>query len=356
LYEALRNHPKLTLEEVRDYCQVKQPMPLVQKALEEGWALLEEELKKVARAKRRKLIRLSPAALEDLDGAFESTKRSKVQTEALLTLVAHCGSENNFQDKRAFQKKKTISSGTLLALIKKGILEEVEEIDGTTAASAPMTEITLSAQQLEALSSIQKGFDAKKPVVLHGVTASGKTELYITLIKQALTKHKRVLYLLPEIALTTQLISRLRIHFTVAVSHSKFSPAERLAAWREALTNDAPLLVLGARSAVFMPLPDLGLIIVDEEHESSFKQYEPSPRYNARDTAVWMSNSRDCPILLGSATPSLESMFNARQGRYELAQLHKRFHTAPLPELEVVDMLGAKQRREVHRCVFIEWT
>ena len=148
-----------------------------------------------------------------------------MQTEALLTLVAHCGSENNFQDKRAFQKKNTISSGTLLALIKKAILEEVEEIDGTTAASAPMTEITLSAQQLEALSSIQKGFEAKKPVVLHGVTASGKTELYIALIKQALKKHKRVLYLLPEIALTTQLVSRLRIHFTVAVSHSKFSPA-----------------------------------------------------------------------------------------------------------------------------------
>ena len=150
------------------------------------------------------------------------------------------------------------------------------------------------------------------------------------------------------------MISRLRIHFTVAVSHSKFSPAERLAAWREALTNDAPLLVLGARSAVFMPLPDLGLIIVDEEHESSFKQFEPSPRYNARDTAVWMSTARDCPVLLGSATPSLESMFNARQGRYELAQLHKRFHTAPLPELEVVDMLGARQRREVQGNFSIE--
>jgi len=116
LYEALRNHPKLTLEEVRDYCQVKQPMPLVQKALEEVWALLEEELKKVARAKRRKLIRLSPAALEDLDGAFESTKRSKVQTEALLTLVAHCGSENNFQDKRAFQKKENHLLGHIACL------------------------------------------------------------------------------------------------------------------------------------------------------------------------------------------------------------------------------------------------
>jgi primosomal protein N' (replication factor Y) len=354
LYDALRNHPKLTLDEVREYCQVKQPMPLVQKALEEGWALLEEELKKVARAKRRKLIRLSSESLADLDGAFEAAKRSTTQTEALLALVAHCGSENKFQDKRGFQKKQNILSTALLALNKKGITEEVEEIDGTTAASAPMTEIILSAPQLEALSSIQKGFEAKKPVVLHGVTASGKTELYITLIKAALTKHKRVLYLLPEIALTTQLISRLRIHFTVAVSHSKFSPAERLAAWREALTNDGPLLVLGARSAVFMPLPDLGLIIVDEEHESSFKQYEPSPRYNARDTAVWMSNARDCPVLLGSATPSLESMFNARQGRYELAQLHKRFHTAPLPELEVVDMLGARQRREVQGNFSIE--
>jgi len=197
------------------------------------------------------------------------------------------------------------------------------------------------------MDEIRGGFATGKPVLLHGVTASGKTEIYINLIKEAFQKHKRVLYLLPEIALTTQLISRLRIHFTVAVSHSKFSPAERLAAWRESIQNDQPLLIIGARSSLFMPLPDLGLIIVDEEHESSFKQYEPSPRYHARDTAVWMATQHQCPIVLGSATPSLDSYFNAQKGRYHLVSLLKRFHTAPLPELEVVDMLGAKKRKEV---------
>lgn len=347
LYEALRNNEKLTLDEVRSLCGTKNPMPLVQKALEQGWALLEEELKKVARAKRRKLIRLSAGALADLDDAFEAVSRSQFQTQALLALVNDCGSSNAFQDKKSFQKKHNIGPAHLATLLKKELLEEVEEIDGTTAASAPSTQIELSAPQQQALEQVRAGMEASKPVLLHGVTASGKTEIYISLIKEALAKHKRALFLLPEIALTTQLINRLRVHFTVAVNHSRFSPAERMAAWREALESDQPLLVLGARSALFMPLPDLGLIIVDEEHESSFKQYEPSPRYHARDAAVWMAADRNCPIVLGSATPSLESTFNARKGRYALVELFKRFHTAPLPELEVVDMVGAKQRKEI---------
>ena len=347
LYEALRNNEKLTLDEVRSLCGTKNPMPLVQKALEQGWALLEEELKKVARAKRRKLIRLSAGALANLDGAFEAVSRSQFQTQALLALVNDCGSSNVFQDKKSFQKKHNVGPAHLATLLKKELLEEVEEIDGTTAASAPSTQIELSAPQQQALEQVRAGLEASKPVLLHGVTASGKTEIYISLIKEALTKHKRALFLLPEIALTTQLINRLRVHFTVAVNHSRFSPAERMAAWREALESDQPLLVLGARSALFMPLPDLGLIIVDEEHESSFKQYEPSPRYHARDAAVWMAADRNCPIVLGSATPSLESTFNARKGRYALVELFKRFHTAPLPELEVVDMVGAKQRKEI---------
>ena len=347
LHQALTLNERLTLEEVKSICQTKSPMPLVQQALEQGWALLEEELKKVSKAKRRKLIRLHPASLTDLDAAFNAVQRSDKQTQALLTLVAQCGSDNQLLDRRGFQKKNQIESATVLNLLKKGIAEEVEEIDGTTAASAPDSQIHLSGQQQQALSEVREGIQAEKPVLLHGVTASGKTEIYIELIKEALSAHKRVLYLLPEIALTTQLINRLRIHFTVAVNHSRYSPAERLAAWRESLTREEPLLVLGARSALFMPLPDLGLIIVDEEHESSFKQFDPSPRYHARDTAVWMSNSRKVPLVLGSATPSLDSMYNAMHKRYHLVQLFKRFHTAPLPELEVVDMVGAKQRKEV---------
>jgi len=347
LYESLRNNQKLSLDEVRSVLGVKNPMPLVQKALEQGWAILEEELKKVSKAKRRKLLRLTAESLANLDAAFDKTARSEAQTAALLALVNDCGAKNSFVDRKAFEKKHNIATAQSRALIAKGIAEEVEEVDGTTAAAAPQTEIHLSSGQQEAMEGVREGFTQEKPVLLHGVTASGKTEIYIHLIKEALAKHKRVLYLLPEIALTTQLINRLRIHFTVAVSHSRFSPAERLAAWRESVQNDQPLLIIGARSALFMPLPDLGLIIVDEEHESSFKQYEPSPRYHARDSAVWMSAQHGCPIVLGSATPSLDSYFNAQKGRYHLVSLLKRFHSAPLPELEVVDMLGAKQRKEV---------
>lgn len=347
LHQALVLNERLTLEEVKSICQTKSPMPIVQQALEQGWAILEEELKKVSKAKRRKLVRLHPDALKDLDAAFTAVQRSEKQTQALLALVAQSGAENQLLDRRGFQKKNQLDSSIVLALLKKGIAEEVEEIDGTTAASAPDSQILLSGQQQQALKEIQEGLEENKPVLLHGVTASGKTEIYIELIKEALSKHKRVLYLLPEIALTTQLINRLRVHFTVAVNHSRYSPAERLAAWRESISRDEPLLVLGARSAIFMPLPDLGLIIVDEEHESSFKQFDPSPRYHARDTAVWMSSTGNIPLVLGSATPSLDSMYNAMHGRYKLVQLFKRFHTAPLPELEVVDMVGAKQRKEV---------
>jgi primosomal protein N' (replication factor Y) (superfamily II helicase) len=347
LYEALKANDKLTLDEVREICQIKNPMPLVQKSLEQGWAILEEELKKVARTKRRKLLRIAPEFLNRLDDAFSATSRSEKQTQALLSIVAACGSENKFIDSRAFRKKNQIESAQVLALKKKSLIQEIEEVDGTTAASAPDSIISLSVHQTASLQSIQEGFKKNKPTLLHGVTASGKTEIYIELIKNAFKTHQRALYLLPEIALTTQLINRLRVHFTVAVSHSRFTPSERLAAWRESLERNEPLLILGARSAVFMPMPDLGLIIVDEEHESSFKQFEPSPRYQARDTAVWMANHHRCPILLGSATPSIDSMYNAKLGRYHLVQLFNRFHTAPLPELEVVDMVGAKQRREV---------
>lgn len=346
LYEGLRNAIKLNMEEVAAVSGVKQPMKYVQQALDQGWAILEEEHKRMVRAKSIKLVRLTAQARADLDGAFELCKRSERQTQLLLAMVAGCGSDNVFLDKKGVLDQHGLTTSHMAALVKKGLVEEVEELDGTTAASAPQTEIQLSAAQQEALSGIREGFALSKPVLLHGVTASGKTELYIELIKEAFEKCHRVLFLLPEIALTTQLINRLRIHFTVAVNHSRFNPTERLAAWREALENEGPLLVLGARSAVFMPLPGLGLIIVDEEHESSFKQYEPSPRYQARDTAVWLSHHYQCPVVLGSATPSLDSMFNAIQGRYHLVELFKRFHTAPLPELVVVDMLGAKQRKE----------
>ncbi len=179
-------------------------------------------------------------------------------------------------------------------------------------------------------------------VLLHGVTSSGKTEIYVKLIREALEKGEQVLFLLPEIALTTQLISRLKKYFgdQVGVYHSRFNQNERIEIWNKVLENDQSKfrIILGARSSVFLPFRNLGLIIVDEEHENSFKQYDPSPRYNARDTAIMMGNLYGAKVLLGSATPSIESYFNAKEGRFGLVELNERFGGVQLPEIQCADL------------------
>src|SRR5690554_2316820 len=187
----------------------------------------------------------------------------------------------------------------------------------------------LSKDQNQALSEIRSSFKEKEVTLLHGVTGSGKTEIYVELIQEQLEQGKQVLYLLPEIALTTQLIQRLKRYFgeKVGVYHSRFNQNERVEIWNSLLHNDTTKfqIVLGARSAVFLPFRSLGLIIVDEEHETSFKQYAPSPRYNGRDTAIVLGILHEAKVLLGSATPALESYYNAEQGKYGLVKLDKRF-------------------------------
>lgn len=177
--------------------------------------------------------------------------------------------------------------------------------------------------------------------LLHGIIIVGKTEIYTKLIEEYIAQGKQVLYLLPEIALTTQLVSRLTAHFgnQVAVFHSKYSNNERVEVWNQVLENsEKAKIVIGARSSLFLPFSNLGLIIIDEEHEQTFKQQDPAPRYHARDAAIVLANSQKAKVLLGSATPSIETYFNAQSGKFGMISISERFGKAPLPEVELVDL------------------
>ena len=210
---------------------------------------------------------------------------------------------------------------------------------------------TLNEAQQEAYNQILFSFLSKNVTLLHGVTSSGKTEIYIHLIKQALERHEQVLYLLPEIALTVQIRERLQKVFgsRLGIYHSKYSDAERVEIWKKQLSSNPYDVILGARSAVFLPFQKLGLIIIDEEHETSFKQQDPAPRYHARSVAIMMAakmgQGTDCKVLLGTATPSMESYYNAVNGKYGLVTLNSRYQDIQLPEIQIVDIKDLQRRK-----------
>ena len=210
---------------------------------------------------------------------------------------------------------------------------------------------TLNEAQQEAYNQILFSFLSKNVTLLHGVTSSGKTEIYIHLIKQALERHEQVLYLLPEIALTVQIRERLQKVFgsRLGIYHSKYSDAERVEIWKKQLSSNPYDVILGARSAVFLPFQKLGLIIIDEEHETSFKQQDPAPRYHARSVAIMMAakmgQGTDCKVLLGTATPSMESCYNAVNGKYGLVTLNSRYQDIQLPEIKIVDIKDLQRRK-----------
>ena len=209
--------------------------------------------------------------------------------------------------------------------------------------------MALSEHQLQAKDEILGLFKEKDTVLLHGVTGSGKTEVYIDLIKHALEAGGQVLYLLPEIALTAQIVTRLLKVFgeKLGVYHSKFSDNERAEVWQGILSGRFQVIV-GVRSSIFLPFHNLSLIIVDEEHEASYKQYDPAPRYNARETSLVMANLQGAKTLLGSATPSIESYYNCKTGRWGLVTMSKRFGQAQLPEIELVDTRDEQRRKAMH--------
>lgn len=350
LLEAIKNHKgqEVSLGEVSDILNIKNTFPVIRSLFDKGLININEEIKDRYKPKTKTRIQLSPELKNDspvLKDLFEGLeKRAPKQLEVLLQFF---NLHQNKQDIFKNQIAPDASSKTALkALVKKGIFAETEiEVDRLFIPTTEMAENTLNEMQTDALHKVKSELTEKEVVLLHGITGSGKTHLYIELIKETIAKDEQILYLLPEIALTVQLVSRLRAHFgnEVVVSHSRFNDQERVEIWKKVADNKAKVIV-GPRSAVFLPFQKLGLIIVDEEHESTFKQNDPSPRYHGRDAAIYLAYLWQCKTLLGTATPSVETYYNAKAGKYGLVKMEERFGTARLPDMRTIDMSEAGKK------------
>ncbi|MBS1581846.1 MAG: primosomal protein N' [Bacteroidetes bacterium] len=356
LLEALERREELTLDEAGQLLGLRDPMPVVKQLLDAGALMLAEEIHERFTPRLERYVRLTEAAATEdaLHGWFDRLARAPKQLHLLMRHVelSRCLSDDPREVKRdQLLRASDASAAELTRLCEKGVFEVYERPAGTPADDAPRRAgVSLSEAQQTALAQVRAGFVEKPTVLLHGVTASGKTELYMELIAEALERGEQVLYLLPEIALTTQVIGRLRARFgpSVAVFHSRLSQRERTELWLRMLREpQAHPVVVGARSALFLPFHRLGLVLVDEEHDPSYKQHDPAPRYHARDMAVVLAAGHGGRVLLGSATPSMESLFNARSGKYGFAQLTVRFGDAVLPLIERVDLTEARKRKRM---------
>jgi primosomal protein N' (replication factor Y) len=319
--------------------------------------LLFEEVKEKYKPKTEKRIRFTKTFIpsEAIEELFKTLESKPKQEDVLLKYlqkvpVLKDAEANNKGLARKSLMVEDISESSLATLIKNNIFEEFEVVvprfDFEEDQEIPV--ILLSEEQEHAQLEIFRSFDQHPVTLLHGITGSGKTEIYINLIRKALDSGGQVLYLLPEIALTTQIVHRLKKIFgsSMGIYHSKFSDNERVEVWNCVLTGKVKF-VIGVRSSIFLPFDNLSLIVVDEEHDSSYKQHEPAPRYNARDVAIMMAHFHHAKVLLGSATPSVESYYQAKQNKYGLVTLAKRFGEAKLPETILADMRVERNRKTV---------
>ena len=343
--EALQVQSSLHINDIRAILDKKNVVSILQSLLGKGVIGIQEEVYEKYSPKIKRYIKLSSdfSSEESLKLLIDSLTRAPKQKQVLMTLFMLSSKEKKPIESVFLQKKSDTSSSVINGLVGKGVLEEYfirkDRIayDGKDSSDIKK----LSDAQSEALNKIKTSFETKNTALLHGVTSSGKTEIYVQLIEEILKQKKQVLYMLPEIALTTQLISRLQYYFgeKISVYHSKYSISERVEVWNNVLENKPKAqIIIGARSSLFLPFSKLGLIIVDEEHEPSFKQYAPSPRYNGRDSAVVLAKLHNAKVLMGSATPSLESYYNAKNDRYGLITLKKRFGNVMMPAIELVDI------------------
>ena len=342
IFEALQLSDKLNLKQIASILNTKNIFPVINGLLNRKLIEVKEELNEKFKPK---IVRFVSLTRDEID--FTSLKNAKKQIEVLNYL-------RKLTPKTKIPLSLLISEiscsySSLKSLELKGFIkifsQEINRIEECNDKSS--STLKLSKDQSRAFNQINEGFIDKDVVLLHGVTASGKTEIYIKLIQDALSKNKQVLYLLPEIALTAQIINRLRMYFgdKVGVYHSKYNNHERLEIWSDLSKSKRFSVIIGTRSSLFLPFQNLGLIIVDEEHENSFKQYNPSPRYNARDCSVVLAKFCNAKVLFGSATPSIESYYNVKNNKYKLVELHSRYNDIKLPEVEIVDLKYLKHRK-----------
>lgn len=357
ILDALSDGKIKNVNELNQITGLRDTMPTLKMLMEKGAVEVSEELTEKYRAKTESYVRLNKelASDEKLKEIFDELGRAKKQLDLLMHYLdlSKFLSKKDVREisKKNLLEKSGVSDAILKGLVDKGILEVYKKEIGRLDLSELKTETAypLVDFQYEAYSQILTQFAEKQVVLLHGVTSSGKTEIYVHLIQRMLEENKQVLYLVPEIALTTQLTSRLKRIFgnKIGIYHSKFSDAERVEIWDNLLNNKGYEIVIGVRSSVFLPFRQLGLVIVDEEHEVSYKQFDPAPRYHARNAAIVLASMHGAKTLLGTATPAIESYFNAKIGKYGFVELNTRFQEIELPEILVVDTKEAYRKKQM---------
>lgn len=353
VYEALQTQSALKVQEVVSILNKKTILPVINRLIAKNAVSLQEEISEKYKPKNIRYIRLQNEFLQQdrLNELMEVLSRAQKQREAVMHYFQLQASEKKPVTVKRFIEASGATAAVIKSLIDKGIFEEYYlEEDRVQFEKAGDASFALSEKQQEAFDSIKQNFEKFQVTLLHGITSSGKTEIYIKLIEEFINSGKQVLYLLPEIALTTQLVVRLSAYFgnQVAVFHSKYSNNERVEAWQQVLADsDKAKVVIGARSALFLPFQNLGLIVIDEEHEQTFKQQDPAPRYHARDAAIVLAGKFDAKVLLGSATPGIESYYNATGGKYGYVQLKERYGNVMPPEIVLVDLKDKYKRKRM---------
>lgn len=343
--EALELKKELRITEVQDLLDAANVYPVIKKLIEKNVCHVWESLKEKYKPKTESYLTLHPDFRneEPLAELLNNWGKAPKQMELLLSFL-HLQRTEGEVIQSELLKKSNASPAQLKGLTDKGILV-LEKRATDRIKSMPkdiQIDFTLSDNQEKALTAIRQAFIEKQVCLLHGVTASGKTEIYTKLIEENILSGKQVLYMLPEIALTSQIIRRLQKHFGgyIAIYHSKFNSNERVEIWNKVKTGETKV-VLGARSSLLLPFRELGLIIADEEHDASYKQQDPAPRYHARDAAIYYASLHKAKMLLGSATPSIESYYNCQQGKFSLVELTERFGEVALPEITLIDLKKA---------------
>lgn len=355
--DLLSRDTEQCITQLEKNCGTRQLLPVIQSLLEKGAICVKEELKRSYKPKMETRVRLKePMRSEEaLRQQFDLLARAPKQLAVLMKYLELAAWSSAATLPKEVTRKQLLAASGASAAVLNGLVEKQvfevyhEEIGRLAGGCLPLQEMhTLSDAQERAYRQILTTFHRKNVCLLHGVTASGKTEIYIHLIQQVLSVGKQVLYLLPEIALTTQITERLKRVFgdRLGIYHSKFPDAERVEIWRKQLSENDYDVILGVRSSVFLPFRRLGLVIVDEEHEQTYKQQDPAPRYHARNSAIVLASLFGAKTLLGTATPSIETYYNALQGKYGLVELTERHRQVCLPSIEVTDIkeLARKKR------------
>jgi len=358
LISLLNQKENISINDLSKLLNKKRILPIIKRLQEQGILLLNEKIKQSYKPKYETYVQLSSeySSQKEVAEIFNSFRKSPKQEDLLMAYLSlsRCFSDKKQEiSKKHLLEKAQAGASILSALEKKGILctykVEIGRLNNELKKTVPKA--LLSTHQKEKLQEIEVSFKEKDTVLLHGVTASGKTELYIHLIEKTIKEGKTVLYLLPEIALTSQIINRLRSVFgnTVAVYHSKFNSNEKVEIWNDLLKKEQSKykIILGVRSSIFLPFYNLGLIVVDEEHENTFKQFDPSPRYQARDAAIVLAKSFKAKVLLGTATPSIESYYNATIGKYALVELNKKHKNIEPASIKIVDLKKARHQKKM---------